>query len=376
MMVENPFRYGKVVSEPYFIDREEEYNEIKRNLISGQNLILYSPRRYGKTSLIHKVLQNLESEGYNTIYLDFFRAPSLQKFIEIYAAEILKKTSAWDKSISLFRKIIHGITPSVSFGTTGMPIFNFSFNQDVDQTETLIDVLNLPEKIDSSRRWIIGFDEFQEISQLNGDELEKAFRSVLQFHENISYIILGSKTHLLLNMFNKKQRAFYKFGKLIYLDKIPFNEMQAFIVNRFEQDHFTIYDGMSEDMLHLTKNIPYYVQFFASELWFLGMDNNRKIDHIVYNEAIDRMLLNQQDYFIQLYESLTAYQKSVLLAIAVENKNIFTNKYATTFGLSAISSTQRAVSRLIELGMLEKLPNGFEFTDPFFQRYIQLRILA
>lgn len=59
----NPFRYGIAVDEPYFIDREQEIKEFSRWLKSGQSLVVYSPRRYGKTSLIIKILKNLRKEG-------------------------------------------------------------------------------------------------------------------------------------------------------------------------------------------------------------------------------------------------------------------------------------------------------------------------
>jgi hypothetical protein len=49
--MENPFVYGKVVRGKYFADREAEIAELVNDIASGQNVIVFSPRRYGKTSL-------------------------------------------------------------------------------------------------------------------------------------------------------------------------------------------------------------------------------------------------------------------------------------------------------------------------------------
>ena len=95
--MENPFRYGIVVDDPYFIDRVNEIKDITLWLKSKQSLVIYSPRRYGKTSLILKTLNNLKTEGYNTIYIDFFKIHSRSQFIELYYNKVFKKIPSWEK---------------------------------------------------------------------------------------------------------------------------------------------------------------------------------------------------------------------------------------------------------------------------------------
>ena len=87
----NPFSYGSVVSGDYFFDRSEEVKQIKTDLKNGNNLILYAPRKFGKTSLVNKVLEELENEKYNTVYLDFFNVIDKNKFVQLYAKKLLKK---------------------------------------------------------------------------------------------------------------------------------------------------------------------------------------------------------------------------------------------------------------------------------------------
>jgi len=61
MKKDNPFKFGTVVDEPYFTNRKTELSDIRDILDSGNHLIMISPRRFGKTSLVRKALQGFPS---------------------------------------------------------------------------------------------------------------------------------------------------------------------------------------------------------------------------------------------------------------------------------------------------------------------------
>jgi len=88
--MENPFVYGKVVRGKYFADREAEIAELKNDIASSQNVIVFSPRRYGKTSLILEVLDRVKAEGLLTCYIDLFKVTSQETFIAAYAREVAR----------------------------------------------------------------------------------------------------------------------------------------------------------------------------------------------------------------------------------------------------------------------------------------------
>ena len=171
----NPFKYGKIVSGKYFYNRKNELSRIKSTLSNGNNLVLYAPRRYGKSSLVKKALNELENEGYNTVYLDFMSIYSREVFIKNYSKAIVEKEkSSIEKIAKKLGKLIRGIVPSVSFDSFGNPQFSFSWIEGNNKEVTLEDVINLPEKLaNSKKQWIIAFDEFQEITKLNGESFEK-----------------------------------------------------------------------------------------------------------------------------------------------------------------------------------------------------------
>ncbi|MEA3499397.1 MAG: ATP-binding protein [Candidatus Marinimicrobia bacterium] len=374
----NPFKYGKVVSDPFFVNRKKELSEISLNLQSGNNLIIYAPRRYGKTSLIKKVLEEIEQiDGIITIYVDFFQVISQKKFIDLYTRKILQtKKISIEKSLSIFKKLVSGILPSITIDEFGKPVINFSYQHTADKEKTLIEVLELPEKLYDNKRLVVVFDEFQEITKLNGENFENQLRSVIQFHENVSYVFMGSQTHLLLNMFQDKKRAFYNIGKLMRIEKIPKNEIKTYLKDRFEKSGLKISNQILDSIINISDNIPYYTQFLAFEIWQLAFLENVKINEKILDKAIDKIINNQTDYYVELFEKISNYQKKLLLALIKENSNIFSKDFSEKYNMSSVSSTQRAVNRLIEIGIIEKIGNNFTFSDPLFKRFLKLRFDA
>jgi AAA+ ATPase superfamily predicted ATPase len=338
----NPFKYGTVVEDRYFINREKEISRIKDHLQSGNNLILYAPRRYGKTSLIMTILNQLRKEDVKTVYLDFFQVYSLESFIQLYASKVME-----------------------------------NYDSKVPKEYSLLDAIDLPKKLkNKNEKWAIVFDEFQEINRLNGEIIEKQFRSILQFHDEIGYIFMGSKTHMMLNMFADKRRAFYNIGKIQKLDKISSREMMDYIKREFEKGGFVLEGGILEKVLGYTENVPYYNQYLASEIWQVVREQRNNINEEIVEKAVTRILDNQGDYYYTLFDQLTGYQRSVLHAFLQERENIYSKEYTQKYGLSSVSSTQRAMKRLVELGIIEKVEDRYTFSDPFFPLYLRLRTFA
>ncbi|MBU0560648.1 MAG: AAA-like domain-containing protein [Bacteroidetes bacterium] len=373
----NPFSYGSVVSGSYFFNRVEEIAQIKTDLINGNNLILYAPRKYGKTSLVNKVLTELDSENYNTIYLDFFNVIDRNKFIELYAKKLLNKRKlSIEELFKVFNKFVKSLSPLVKIDSFGNPTFEISVI-DKQLDSSFEEIVNLPEKWGSDKnRWIIVFDEFQEINKLSGDNFEKELRSLIQFHKNVTYLFFGSKTHMLLNMFRDKARAFYNIGKFIKLNKISEEDNSKFIRSRFQQFEINISDEQIGYILEATERIPFYVQFLCSELWQNVISVKNSIETNDIDMAVEGILSSQSDFYLELYDKLSQYQKKVLLAIVESGMEVYSKHYADKFGLSTSSSTQRAVNKMHDEGIIEKENNCIIFSDPFFKKYIALRFKA
>lgn len=365
----NPFRYGTVVDEPFFINRVNELDEIKRSLLSGQNLIIYAPRRYGKTSLIKKVIKDLTEENHPFIYIDFFKIHSKEKLIEEYGKEIFRNYKSCEKTLKRVSQLVKSLRPVLTVNEKGIPEFTVKFERE-RITEALDDVLNLPERLAESKRWIVVFDEFQEIERLNGENFEKELRAAFQHHTQVSYVFMGSRKHLITNIFTRKNRAFYNFGRLFRVDKLPSDEFRNYIKQGFTGSGTDITKDLIDEILETAGNIPFYIQMLASVLWDQKSGKKNIVTIEDFDQALETVLWHQSDLYLHIIQELTAYQQKVLQALAVENSGIFTSEYAQRHSLSAVSSTQKAIKRLEDKDIINKSASSYHFEDPIFRLWL------
>ena len=372
----NPFQFGGLVKYPYFIDREREQAEIRASLLQGQNLVVYAPRRYGKTSLMKKIALDLEKEGHPVIYIDFFRIYSKARFVELFVQAIFaRQKGGVQKSLQWFRKQVRGLVPNVSLSPEGQPVIGINYISGKPDSNDILEVLALPEKLYKDKQVVVIFDEFQEISRLNGDSFEKEIRSVIQEQTKVSYVFMGSKTHMMLDLFSQKERAFYQSAKLYPIGKIAEPIMREFISQRFKQAGLPVDIAFIDRILTASENIPYYVQFFSAELFSLCSYSG----HVSAEDperVMDMILDRQTDYYTELIEQTSTYQKSVLRAVCAGDREIYSKSTSDQFALSSSSSTQTAMQALVRQGIIEKQGVNYEFSDPFFKQYLKTRFFG
>jgi AAA+ ATPase superfamily predicted ATPase len=343
----NPFCYGTIVKGSYFYDRTLECQRIVSTLSGGNNIVLFAPRRFGKTSLVFRAIEELEKMGYTCIYFDFMPVYSRESFVESYSKAILTRQNNLQKAVKKISTLIKGIRPKLVFDQSGKPEFSIDFTDDRVSEKTLEDVLDLPERLATeSTRYIIVFDEFQEIVKLNGENFEKLLRSKIQQQEHVNYLFLGSRTHLLNDMFNNKGRAFYNAAMLMQIETLPTKDTIEFLKNRFSLSGIKIEETASLYLIEQAGNIE-----------VIGLCAERIVDL-------------KNDYYFELYDRQSAYQKKLLKALLISGKNVFSVDYAKQFRLSATSTTQKALNGLVESSVVEKIDGNYFIADPFFRRFL------
>jgi uncharacterized protein len=364
----NPFKYGGVVSDPYFIDRVEETKQLTGFLAASQNIILYSPRRYGKTSLMMKVATELKKQGIHVIYFDLFLANSRERFLELYYQSILKSVPSWEKIIRKVSGLLKASRPVVIMDQSGLPSVTLDFDRRL-HSQYFAEVVDLPEKLAGKERWVVIFDEFQEISRLNGLDFEKELRAVIQHHKNVNYVMMGSKKHLLLGMVTRRDRAFYNFGKLVNLEKIREAEWIRSISAKMQGSGIRFGEEKITDLITIAENIPYYVQYLASEVWELATGSH--VDGDMLDLAVTRLINNQADYYITLWSNLSVQQQNTLRALATENSKVFSKDFIDRHRLGTPSGVQSAINVLLNDGILDFHNDEYIFEDPFFRQWLK-----
>jgi len=267
----NPFIYGRAVTGEELCDREDEIQRLTRVAQNSGRIFILSPRRYGKSSLILALLESLKAQGFLTAYMDLSRVTSYRELMGLYSTSIAKAAEKpIEKVVEFIKKVSKGIKPAVSFDHEGKPIITLEYSLTEEQAcSYLSGIYDLPEEIAKKRdkRFVVAFDEFQEIRNLNGEQVEKAMRSHFQFHYNTAYIFSGSKTSVLTDMISNANRAFYKMGDIMVLNKLPHEVFKRFLENKFIGSGFTLRGEVMEKILSVTGEVPYNAQFLCHKLW-------------------------------------------------------------------------------------------------------------
>jgi hypothetical protein len=360
----NPFKFGTVVSDTYFTNRKKEIASIKALLSSPNHLTLIAPRRYGKTSLIKKVVS---ATSRKTLYIDFL----LINGIEDFASQYLKKIYSiypMERIKGLIRKF--KIIPNISVNPINNTV-GVSFNiEDSDVQVLLEDVLNLLNEISSAKdRPVVIFDEFQDIYRID-KSLARVLRSIMQNHQNINYVFLGSMESMMREIFEDKKSPFYHFSQLMYLDKIGQSDFSDYIEKRFGDCGLSA-DQVANNILDITSCHPYYTQQLAYHVWNM-FKINPETENIV-NEAVKEIVKNHDLDFERIWDTFNITDKKVLTGLAMYKLQLFSAKFSNIIGIKSTSTLLSAVKRLSAKGYVVKIDQHYEIDDPFFRQWIVKR---
>lgn len=375
-MISNPFKFGKEVSGDQFYDREESFRKLYTKLAGGaSNVVMYAPRRYGKTSLVKRVLARFASESTPTIYFNLNKIETIEKFCEQYSAAVCRLVGKGRETIDLLTTYLSHLHPTVMVGGEASVAVRFDYGLKMSAV-SLSSVLDMAERIATEklkRPIVVAFDEFQEIQRLSPDlPLEGIFRGCIQEHQLVRYLFFGSKTHMLKRMFGDRERPFYKSAATMRLDKPPAAESADFVRRRFASRSIGIDEGMSERIVRESENIPYYLQQLSSLVFESVVE--REGDWVEEEDiaaAIDGLLDENADYYCERLSALSASQRMLLSALSCEPVREFTADYRGRHSLAGSSSVHTALKVLVEGDFVESTEGMYFVGDPFFARYVR-----
>lgn len=378
--MKNPFIFGDVVKGEYFTNREEEIKELTSDLSSGQNILLFSPRRYGKTSLILKVLDNFKKEGIIPVYLDLFRITSVHSLIKIYTAAITQATATkLDETVQFLKTNFPTIIPKLAIKTSEPAKFEFDFEaakKDIDKV--LDDLYDLPQKMAAKRKrqMVVVFDEFQEITSLNLP-IERSMRAKIQHHDKVAYCFMGSKRHLLDELFSDKNRPLYRIAKPVPLGKIKPEKLKNFIRVRLKSVGMNIDTDLIGELLKITVCHPYYTQQLCHEIFNVCF-SKKEIYTITVKDielAKDKCISAQSYAYSTIWDSLTGKQKDLILALTLNPEaNIYSQEFLSRHELGMPATVQTAVKALEKKGLLDRANGSYSISDVFFIEWIKKKI--
>lgn len=374
VVMHNPFYLKALDIKAPFCNRVEELERLTRMAESKNDVVIYAPRRFGKTSLVRRVQKKLADEGAITIFVDFNVVAAVND-VAIQLAEAVykvthKNESLWKKAIrtlTSFRPVMRfaldgtsvEITAEASAGRTGMELLGSIMEelyQFVSESDKLVSIV---------------FDEFQEIVTLpEAARIEGVMRTWIQKYK-ASHFFVGSRRRILQGMFNDDQRPFFRSAIDFHLPPLPHDELTEFIVDLFAKGEKECPAGCAKYLVRLTDGHPHYAMKWAFHVFELSNSSISMDD--IYN-GLGAMLQEDQTYFNSLIQSIPPQQRLLLRALAKEPMDkIMSKDYVRKHNLGSSSAITHSLKQLEILDFIEQGEDKYwRLVDPMFKFWMAI----
>jgi uncharacterized protein len=367
-MLDSPFIFGKTVSEDAFTNREAEMLRLKNNMFSGINTMIISPRRWGKSSLVERVSNDIlqQNSKIAVVNIDLFSSNTFQDFLEVFAKSVIKASSNRAEDwINAGKDFFKNVIPRLSFGASPQSDFSLSFdfnNHDFDSDE----ILNLAEEIAVRKKikFIINIDEFQNIAGYKDyEDADKKLRSIWQKQKNVTYCLYGSRRHLMEEIFTDSSKPFYKFGDILFLQKIKREKWVDFITSKFVETKKVITEEFAGQIADLMQNHPWYVQQICYFIWH---KTHKSVTEEIIADSLNEVINSNLPLFKREIEILSRTQINLLKAVAGEETQFSSVDVMRRYQLGTPANAMKNIKILLKNDLLIDNYGKLIFSDPVF----------
>jgi hypothetical protein len=377
---ENPFRIGGAVAGRHFTDRAAERRRMQRALTSPQaHLLVFGPRRMGKTSTLRVVQDDLIKDGRHVIMADLSTASAVSDMTNrILQAAVKALGRRWHDALP---KLIQRLTVKVGLtpDPSGVLIPSLDVamrDADIDeQRSTVASTLDAIERLAASKRTRIGviLDEFQEIHRFGGEQAEAHLRGIIQHHKHVSYVLAGSDERLIRAMIGP-HRPFYKLLEPLAFGPMDLEHLAGWIEERMRAAGVRA-DGLGAHIVALAGPRTRDVVQLARSTFDVARRFARATDAEV-EEGFRQVVLSEDAPVRALWESFSPLQQNVLRALATRSAGLTTRHARRQHGLGETGPATKAAQTLVSRDVLVKVGTEYRYDSPFMRGWVIANALA
>lgn len=374
-MPQNPFRIGDHVTGPYFTDRAHEVARILGALRDPARLLVYGPRRVGKSSAIAVAAERAGEEGVLVVRADLSTASGL-----VDVANRLLHSLSRQRSGERLAEFARGLSPHVmlSFDEgTGAPRLAFGVGRrggsEEGQRRSLEEVVErLGAEAGSGERVAVVLDEFQAIRRFGGEPAEWHLRDLIQRHGDLSFVCAGSEVSLIHEMLGP-DRAFFRAFELLHVGPMDRDHLSGWIDDRLTGAGVRA-RGIGAVVIDRAGPRTQDVLQVARHVHSRALARGQAVRADVEEAVLD--VVREEDPVIRAtWLGLTAHQQNVLRAVAAGVDQLFSSATRARFGLPTSSSVAAAVDALVGRGLLVRAGEEISFDNPFVRRWVEREVL-
>lgn len=370
---QSPFQFGTLATDENFIDRTEDRAMLKQLLSSHINVMLISPRRWGKSSLVKKAMTELceENQEVRVCYIDAFSIGSEAEFYRTFASQVIAcASSKMERWIEDAKKFLTGVIPQIVVNdqVTDFVAFDLKF---VPQERDKMTILQLPEMLAKEKgiKIIICIDEFQQLANLpEYKDMEGKMRSVWQQQQFTSYCLYGSKRNMMLNIFNHSNSPFYRFGQVIFMQKIAKEHWIPFIQSSFEKTGKSIPYELAERICDTVSCHSWYLQQLCYFIWSF---TTKEVTDEIFTLGLKQVLNINTPMFQNDTENLSSTQIEMLKAVCNGEQHFASQAVKHIYHLGNPNTIAKNKKTLQNKDIIEKQKDDFVFVDPIYRLWFK-----
>jgi Cdc6-like AAA superfamily ATPase len=364
----NPFKYGSIVLGKDFCGREGLLKQISNHIKASQNIAVFGERRVGKSSLVYEVVRRLR--GTDLLYMDLLGIKSVDALCKrmLRAIVTLENKVSW---VTRMIKTLSHLRPTITTDpVTSMPIVSFDASVEL-KADSIQEVLDLIESISKKKCFVVVFDEFQDILEINdADESIALLRSKIQFHSNIAYVFVGSMRHKMDEIFTSPNSAFFKSAIPLTVDPMPYEEFSKFLVKKFESGGRKVFEETLKQVFEIANNITGDIQQLCEALWEVTPEGDA-VSSDKLKAALELIFAREQKSYETFVSLLTDFQLKCLTALAKEGgRRVYSMDFVKAVGHHSSASVNRAITRMININILFKSGKEIRFVNPYFKAWL------
>ena len=374
LVMENPFIVTGKIKPEYFCDRLEEAERLTRCIVSGgENMVIISPRRLGKTGLINFCFEKPEvKECVTTIFIDILRTSSLQELVFLLGRAVFKTLGS--RSQNMMKNLVTTLRSiKGSFGydpIQNTPTFDIKLGDIDNPVYTLEEIFSCIEQAD--QRCVVAIDEFQQIVNYPEKKVEALLRTHIQQSVNANFIFAGSERHIMGEMFLDHARPFYQSASIMSLAPISLDKYSAFIQHHFEANQLTVTPEAINEVYQQFHGNTYYVQKTFRDAFSATIESGHACDTPLIERIINDMMRENGHRYSETLTRLTLPQKELLYAIADEGRaqRVTSGQFIKRHRLQSASSVQSAMRKLLEYGIVTSENGSYYIEDQLFYLWL------
>jgi hypothetical protein len=366
----NPFRFSGPLAPEDMIDRDREADDLLALAEGGHSFRLVGPRRYGKTTLLRRVLAAAERDGTAAILVD------LQDVLSI-AEIVVRIERGYERLKGPVRRHVENLLRTWNIGLSlggGGFTATLQRNPHVDAESVLLRLLELPASLFERQGTtsLIVFDEIQDVLAVQG--ADGKIRSVIQHQADAAtYAFAGSAPGVMAQLFADPRRPLLDQAVPRNLEPLPLGEVGEYVEERFANTGRGTGASLGP-LLEFARGHPQRSMMLAHYMWERTA-RGATADEGTWLGALDQAAADSAPLMRAIWRALTPNERRVSRALAVVSSPLYSEETATAVGIKR-SSISRAVESLLANADVIQSGDGPRLTDPLFELWLRQRGLV